>query len=1052
MRRGLGQFQPHNGLSGRRENAAFKPPTVINPIAAAAASSSPAQPPPKRRRTDEVPSTSSPLSSLSRDGRHRQTPDQDRSQRHGSVSSFMTGDEPQIVVSSARRRGRRRRVTYSINERPKHLTSPSITDAESNGGYVDSDDSDIEIQGDDTLREVPRPKTTKPTTKPTPTKHNTELSIVLDPGIPKRQTLRSRMQSDVQPSIPMKRPIYDTRRFSESADELSEDHYHQRPKKTARPETTRGPGSGPMSTSVTTLVESPVRVAAAFRLPLYTYQRSNAGFLMMTINPGDPDTLTPVDEGDRVRLPWLRVPLDRARVIQYNMDSCSLCLEFPQDTKYNAAMGIRFSSTSDLRRVITWVLESPLLKTIRLQDIDISHVNKRFERGLLSAQEHKESTEVQVKIDATFDDSVDMDSDIKSSPLYKSGRPPASASASKSTAPPLPPRKDALKALASLRRTRHSINLGEPPEHVSLDTDRKKREPASSPKCGKSPGAETPANDDSRLSRLRNRNSRASLRFADDIPVERWTKQNPDWAANWRVPLSYARTTVDRDDVARLDEGEFLNDNIINFYIQYLQGTLKKSESSVAKRVYFHNTFFYEKLRPSRGNAISFEGVKRWTAKVDLFAYDYIVVPVNENAHWWVAIICNVPKILAAALPKEVPDSKSDSKSDKKAESDKTDGKLDDKSISVDDTADKNDDGVKFVSASASPSANKANTAKGKSIVKSIEVDDDAKAAPKASASPNSKDTPTEINDASDVDRSKDDDEVTEIKRNAVPQNSSPASAKKPAVRAAGRTSKKVFIPNGKKADPTDPRIFTLDSLGSVHTASVDHLKQWLMAEIAERKGVKPLDPGRLGTTAKEIPEQENFCDCGLYLLLYIREFTSDPDGFIEDIVLRRQRIWDTSAPDMRKQLRELILHMQKEYQDAEEAAKRLKKQQHQKRAAAAASPTLPRMKTKPEGKDKDDAEMAEIQDTSSVVRSSSPIIEAEQPPREMSGPPPALVASDLTFDPPSGTTSDNTKDVSVTAKKDSESEESVLSTAEVEAGTSSPFKENSPQAFMRST
>lgn len=32
--------------------------------------------------------------------------------------------------------------------------------------------------------------------------------------------------------------------------------------------------------------------------------------------------------------------------------------------------------------------------------------------------------------------------------------------------------------------------------------------------------------------------------------------------------------------------------------------------------------------------------VKSWTKKVDIFAKDYLIIPINERGHWFLAIIC----------------------------------------------------------------------------------------------------------------------------------------------------------------------------------------------------------------------------------------------------------------------------------------------------------------------------------------------------------------------------------------------------------------------------
>ena len=35
-----------------------------------------------------------------------------------------------------------------------------------------------------------------------------------------------------------------------------------------------------------------------------------------------------------------------------------------------------------------------------------------------------------------------------------------------------------------------------------------------------------------------------------------------------------------------------------------------------------------------------YQRVKRWTKKINIFEKDFIVVPINEHSHWFVAVIC----------------------------------------------------------------------------------------------------------------------------------------------------------------------------------------------------------------------------------------------------------------------------------------------------------------------------------------------------------------------------------------------------------------------------
>lgn len=134
---------------------------------------------------------------------------------------------------------------------------------------------------------------------------------------------------------------------------------------------------------------------------------------------------------------------------------------------------------------------------------------------------------------------------------------------------------------------------------------------------------------------------------------ERWTDQNPDWAVKigWNGSLFWRRERVDEEDIERLNEASFLNDNLVMFYLRWLLKQTEEARPEVAKRIYLHNSHFYERLKPSKPGSrdINYNAVKSWTTKVDLFKFDYVVVPVCESLHWYVAIICNTPKLIPTA-------------------------------------------------------------------------------------------------------------------------------------------------------------------------------------------------------------------------------------------------------------------------------------------------------------------------------------------------------------------------------------------------------------------
>ncbi|XP_071289628.1 sentrin-specific protease 7 isoform X4 [Agelaius tricolor] len=105
---------------------------------------------------------------------------------------------------------------------------------------------------------------------------------------------------------------------------------------------------------------------------------------------------------------------------------------------------------------------------------------------------------------------------------------------------------------------------------------------------------------------------------------------------------------VTREDLECLEYGEFLNDVIIDFYLKYL--LLEKAPKHVADRTHIFSSFFYKCLTRTEKNS---EGdvkvsaaqrrhrrVRTWTRHINIFNKDYIFVPVNEESHWYMAVIC----------------------------------------------------------------------------------------------------------------------------------------------------------------------------------------------------------------------------------------------------------------------------------------------------------------------------------------------------------------------------------------------------------------------------
>lgn len=79
---------------------------------------------------------------------------------------------------------------------------------------------------------------------------------------------------------------------------------------------------------------------------------------------------------------------------------------------------------------------------------------------------------------------------------------------------------------------------------------------------------------------------------------------------------------------------------------------LHQLDPKIQETIHIFNSFFYRRLSSAKMTASSneksgFDLVKSWTRKVNLFEKDFVIVPINENLHWFLAIICHPSRILS---------------------------------------------------------------------------------------------------------------------------------------------------------------------------------------------------------------------------------------------------------------------------------------------------------------------------------------------------------------------------------------------------------------------
>lgn len=108
--------------------------------------------------------------------------------------------------------------------------------------------------------------------------------------------------------------------------------------------------------------------------------------------------------------------------------------------------------------------------------------------------------------------------------------------------------------------------------------------------------------------------------------------------------------SINTEDFSCLAIEQYLNDVIIEFYLKWLFHEVLTEEQR--QKTHIFSTFFYKRLTTftqHKGEKLTaaqkrHARVQKWTKDVNLFEKDFIIIPINEQSHWFLAIIC-FPKL-----------------------------------------------------------------------------------------------------------------------------------------------------------------------------------------------------------------------------------------------------------------------------------------------------------------------------------------------------------------------------------------------------------------------
>ncbi|XP_047354219.1 uncharacterized protein LOC124950862 isoform X3 [Vespa velutina] len=319
-------------------------------------------------------------------------------------------------------------------------------------------------------------------------------------------------------------------------------------------------------------------------------------------------------------------------------------------------------------------------------------------------------------------------------------------------------------------------------------------------------------------------------------------------------PPAKGGIAINTEDYLCLGEDQFLNDVIIDFYLKYL--TLEVLSETDQHRTHVFSSYFYKRLTsphaqagesaiPLSAAAKRHARVQKWTKNVNIFEKDFIVIPINEHAHWFLAIICFPGLVGKVSINPKTTKEEDVHKTVQKSK------KMKDLKIQA----------VTIGTTTITP------------VTTTITIDqgDDGSERDEAEG------------DDEEMEMDSDDEDETEEQENNKSQE----------------TDHAIQNINSVKV----PCILIFDSLaGASRCRVVATLRDYLSCEHVAKMGIeKTFSKDTIKGASPKVPQQSNFTDCGLYVLQYVESFFKDPikdytlpiktlKNWFEEIIVTRKR------------------------------------------------------------------------------------------------------------------------------------------------------------------
>ena len=419
-------------------------------------------------------------------------------------------------------------------------------------------------------------------------------------------------------------------------------------------------------------------------------------------------------------------------------------------------------------------------------------------------------------------------------------------------------------------------------------------------------------------------------------------------------------------DFDRLLDGALLNDVVIEFGIKFILEEIRARDSSLADSIHVFSTFFFPILM-SKTVETSYAKLRRWTSRDDIFSKKYIVIPINENYHWYLALIINPGCILqdqgkdtssehdkeevamALTLPSE--GSPRQTSPPKGASAAGSTGAARDQQQQDDTAIDRDEPVTPPLPFQKLPLLSLGNEAISRPAPMDEDGDSRSGTPPKASASPTSVDQLIIVTlDSLGQRHLKQVNKLYEYLWREAWDKKRPMAAKastssiddkteglKPQAEVktpthTGEAANHAEVAGDDAKAPDEEDICELSDVAAGQPDSVRslvvHDRRAATATVSKSKDIeiwaKAL-PKAVYISA-HVPEQPNFCDCGIYLLHYMDRFFREPDKMLKLMAESKDRITsiNKAGPKQRQLLKsEIADHAGAEWQAGEVSSKR---------------------------------------------------------------------------------------------------------------------------------